>query len=434
MTRKAGSLSTTPIWFDPEYRSNSTDLTGIIKAFGCYLEEQEAAMKMRSRARTIPAKRSFRLAVEAMSCNLILAEMAQGSARVVLPLAHGRMWGGGRYGNPVYGQHFLHIIDLLIRLKLIRQIARGYRVSPKHKALSLYQPTKALFKRLPLDGLDWRSFQREQSKELVILKSDKDEDRKSTPIDYSDSKNTRQWRGQIKRINKWLAAADVDLLDHGQILSVSDDGEIIAPFQMSLRRIFNNGSWRQGGRLFGGFWMSMKKEDRQQRIRIGGEIIEEVDYDQLYPTLAYVRARAEMPDGDFYDIAGDGSSRAGWKILVNAMLFAEKRLGSWPKNTKIHFPGELKLRDAVRMVEKKHAPLIPLFGTGIGYELMYFESEMLIAVISHLFENGIVALPLHDAVLVSRSNAKAAQNAMQDEFTHRTYSRRATVSIKVMSN
>jgi hypothetical protein len=343
------------------------------------------------------------------------------------------MWGGGRYSNPVYGQHFLDIIDLLTRLKLIRQVARGYRVSEKHKALSLYQSTKTLFRHLPLDGLDWRSFRREQYRELIILKSDKDEYRKSAPIDYRESKNIRIWRGQVNRINKWLAAADIQLQDHTHIPHVGDDGEIIAPFQMSLRRIFNNRSWREGGRLFGGFWMSMKKEDRT-RIRIDGETIAEVDYRQLYPTLAYVRARAEMPDGDFYDIAGNRSSRAGWKKLINAMLFAEKRLGSWPENTKMHFPAGLKLRDAVRMIEEKHAPLVPLFGTGIGYKLMYFESEMLIAVISHLFENGIVALPLHDAVLVGRSNAIAAQNAMQDEFTYRTMSRRATVSIKVIGN
>ncbi len=343
------------------------------------------------------------------------------------------MWGGGRYGNSVYGQHFLDIVDLLTRLKLIRQVTRGYRISQKHKALSLYQPTKALFKHLPLDGLDWRSFRREQSKELILLKSDKDKDGKSSPIDYRDSKNTHIWRGQVKRINKWLAAADIQLQGRTRIPDVADDGEIIAPFRMSLRRIFNNGSWREGGRLFGGFWMSMKKEDRQH-IRIDGESIAEVDYDQLYPTLAYVRARAKMPDGDFYDISGDGSSRAGWKKLVNAMLFAEKRLGSWPDETKMQFPAGLKLRDALRMIEQKHAPLIPLFGTGIGYELMNIESEMLIAVISGLFKNGIVALPLHDAVLVGRSNATAARDAMQYEFTYRTLSRRATVSIKIIRN
>jgi hypothetical protein len=141
-----------------------------------------------------------------------------------------------------------------------------------------------------------------------------------------------------------------------------------------------------------------------------------------------------MPAGDFYDVAGDGSSRAGWKKLINALLFGEKRLGSWPQDTKKHFPAGLTLRDAIRMIEQKHAPLIPLFGTGIGYQLMYFESEMLIAVVSYLFKNGIVTLPLHDAVLVGRSNAEAAQNAMQGAFAHRTMSQRATVSIKVMGN
>jgi hypothetical protein len=58
-----------------------------------------------------------------------------------------------------------------------------------------------------------------------------------------------------------------------------------------------------------------------------------------------------MPDGDFYDITGDDSSRAGWKVLINGMLFADGPLGNWPKDSQKHFPKEMSFKEAVGLRE-----------------------------------------------------------------------------------
>lgn len=111
------------------------------------------------------------------------------------------------------------------------------------------------------------------------------------------------------------------------------------------------------------------------------------------------------------------------------MLFANGPLGNWPKGVREHFPEGTKLRDVFEMLQRKHAPIAHLFGTGLGYQLMKAESDILIRVVSHLFKQRITALPLHDAVLVARSHAETARKAMQDEFTLRTGSRCSIVSI-----
>jgi hypothetical protein len=175
--------------------------------------------------------------------------------------------------------------------------------------------------------------------------------------------------------------------------------------------------------------MSMPRAERFERIRLDGERIADVDYQQLFPRLAYVRAQAEQPEGDIYDVAGDGTGRDGWKMLLNAMLFADGRLGNWPEGAREHFPEGTKLRDAIEMLKRKHAPIAHLFGKRLGFELMRTESDMLMSVVSFLLKQGITALPLHDAVLVARSHAEAAKKAMQHEFTLRTGSRCAIVSI-----
>ena len=422
------------VWFDPQCRANDYELAAAIKAFGRYLATKEIELKIRSRSRTASARRNFNLAVEAICCNLMIARMVGEGTSLAVPLAHSMMWARGRYANPVYGQHFLDVINLLVRLGLIDRLTKGYRFSAKSKGPSLVKGTRALAEYLPVNNMQWRHIRREPDNELIILKAGKDEDGRSAPIDYQDSKNTKLWRGQVARINEWLASADIDVLPDLGNSTIGEDGLLIAPYRLSLHGTFNNGSWQDGGRLWGGFWMSMKRAERFRRIRIGGERIADVDYQQLYPRLAYARAQAEVPEDDFYDVTGDGSSRNGWKILINAMLFAERPLGNWPENARGCFPEGMKLKEAVKLIERKHEPIAHLFGSGIGYQLMRIESDILVDVITNLFRSGITALPLHDAVLVAESQARTAKEVMEYELARRTGYRRATVKIEVRSN
>jgi hypothetical protein len=418
------------MWFDPQYRARSPELINSIKEFATWLAQRELERGVRVRARAIAARRNFNLAVEALACNLLLLSILEGKTALAVPRSHGFIWAKGRNANPVYGQHFLDLIDLMAQLRLIKKISKGYRISDKLKAPSLVSSTTHLDGHLPLNSFDWRSVRRIDEPEVIILKTGKDEDGRSEAVDYRDSSNTCQWRRQITRINRALQDADIEIVDATVPLRMGEDGGLIVPYRRAVRRIFNNENWQHGGRLAGGFWMSMKREDRFQQIRIDGELVADVDYQQLFPRLAYIRAQAEQPDGDLYDVAGDKSGRGGWKTLLNAMLFADRPLRNWPKGSRQHFPEGTKLRDATELLRQKHRPIAYLFETGLGFQLMRIESDMLISVLTHLFSKEITALPLHDAVLVARSHAEAAREAMQHEFTFRSGSRCAIVSVE----
>jgi hypothetical protein len=119
--------------------------------------------------------------------------------------------------------------------------------------------------------------------------------------------------------------------------------------------------------------------------------------------MAYARAQAQQPEGDLYDVTGDGTCRDGWKKLINAMLFKTKPLGGWPTDTLEALPKGTKFKDAVAAIKRKHAPIAKLFEQGLGYQLMRRESDLLVSVVTALFKQGITALPLHDSVLVARS-------------------------------
>jgi hypothetical protein len=93
----------------------------------------------------------------------------------------------------------------------------------------------------------------------------------------------------------------------------------------------------------------------------------------------------------------------------------------------------MKFKDAVELVRRKHEPIAHLFGTGLGFQLMRIESDVLIAVVSHLFRNDIPVLPLHDALLAAESDAETVKAAMEHELALRTGIRRATVKIDFMT-
>src|SRR5665213_990949 len=411
-------------------RAARPDLKASIETFAGHLESEERRLEIRTRARRDVDHRNFRLAVEAIACNLLVTAMVAPDATLSVPRSHAAMWGRSRYHTPVYGQHFPDILDLMAKLNLIEETTRGYRYSPTAKQPTTIRATLKLSRHLPLGMTDWNAFRRDEEPEVIVLKPEKDDDGRAQPIDYKDSARTAKWRREMRAINVRLTAAPITIIeDDHRAIRLDNNGQPIEPYRRTLRRVFNNEDWNAGGRLFDGFWMTMERSARFRTIRIAGEEIANVDYNSLFPRMAYARAQTEQPDGDLYDVTGDGTCRDGWKVVINAMLFATKPLGGWPTDAREELPAAMKLKDAVAAIKRKHAPIAKLFERGLGYQLMRHESDLLVSVITALFKKGITALPLHDSVLVARSQAETAKRFMEAEFWHRTASARAFVKI-----
>ena len=423
------------VTFDPQRRAADPDLKAALKLFTAHLEKQESFLGTRKRARTERDRRAFLLSVEVIAINLLIAAMVSPDAVLAVPRGHAAIWKQGRYSNSVYGQHFIDILDLLERLELTERLTSGFRFSPQHRQPTTIRPTPALSGHLPLEGTSWTDFKREEEPEVIILKPVKDPKGQASPIDYQDTKLTVKWRREIKAINGWLQGANIEVLgDEHHAVRLDKAGQPIEPYRRTLRRVFNNGDWNAGGRLFGGFWMTMEREARFDSIKIDGQKIVNVDYSSLFPRMAYARAQTEQPDFDLYDVTGDGTCRDGWKQFINALLFAKRPLKGWPTDTAKEFPRGTKLSAVLNASKRKHAPIAKLFEQGLGFQLMHHESEMLVAVVTALFKNGITALPLHDSVLVAYSHADRAKSFMEKEFILRTGSSRAFVKVDKSPN
>ena len=70
----------------------------------------------------------------------------------------------------------------------------------------------------------------------------------------------------------------------------------------------------------------------------------------------------------------------------------------------------------------------PHIGTGgLGHEIQFTESEIMVAVLLKLKAQNIVALPVHDAVVIRASQAEQAQTVMGQIFRLST-----TVALSVL--
>lgn len=415
--------------FDPQRRAaQCSPLKAALEALCATLESREAALGIRQRRRSPAARMGFRLAVEAIACNILTGATLLGRGRaceVAVPRSHAAIYPPARYRPRVYGEHFLAALDLMAHpeVGLIEPAGKGYRYPGSEGRRSTIRATSGFWECIPPDLMERGALTREPPREVLILRERRDPTTgEAADIDYKDNPWTKRWRNEMKNLNARLEAAPIIVLPGATALR-DDEGQPIDPTRRTLRRIFNNGSWHEGGRLYDGFWENMRRSNRCDFLRIGtaehpeGERIANVDYGQLFPRLAYLSCYREPPEEwDLYDIAGTGQHRDGYKQLLNALLCASELPTRWPLKARRAFPPGAKLRDHVAAIRKRHAAIAHLFGSGSGMRLMVQESTILVATVLRLFGSGITALPLHDSVLVAASQADAAKAVMEEEF------------------
>lgn len=243
----------------------------------------------------------------------------------------------------------------------------------------------------------------------IILKSSKESYfDKAQWIDYQDNSITQAYRAQMTEINRWLNDANIDY--------PSSHDKIVDTSKRFLRRVFNEGTFDRGGRLFGGFWLDLKKEERKQELTINDESIVTLDFSQACPKIAYGIANVPSPEFDAYTLPSWKYSRDSTKKIFNSMMMADHPLSRFPKGTKVEFSDNTRFIEIRDQILALHHPIAHLFGTGLGMRLMFIESQILIACLLECMNQGIVALPVHDALIVVESSKEQVREIMLNNF------------------
>ncbi|MCA1397221.1 hypothetical protein [Bradyrhizobium sp. BRP56] len=410
-----------PVALETRWRAAAPDLKAFIAQLTASLLADEDGQGLRQRKRRATDQEKFARAVEAICCGFTANALLGDGRAVAVRL--------GNYASgytSVYGKHFNRAVDLMRARGLLR-LALGHR-SGKVRRASTITPSPAYWNVAPPPG-DWGDLYLEEHRAFVGINFDESGQRRLTPPEDW----LRAATAEVARINDHLRA--LPLRYNGNealpLVEIADRPwvYIATPHHRTVRRAFK-GSIERGGRLYDGYWETMPRADRFRYLTIGGEPVVNVDYGQLFLRLAYALSGLEPPAGDLYDFTGGDHEASDWpslregrKRMVNALISAKRAMRQWPGQTSAEramvrslFPAGTKPSNVVAGIKARHhAIAAEWFERGRGGELQRLESDILTAVMLKLISVGIGALPLHDSVIVARSDGEAARRVMLEE-------------------
>ena len=410
--------------FNPFLCAKTDKLMALIAEVQTQMSGYEAYYETRKRARRPADQITYNRTVEAILCDLCAVEFEPNNDSIHLPLSNKVLRTKSRYKGTALGKTLPDILKVMsapeMGLVVVEKGHSTFKIVDDDLNVAFAGGQQTILRAGPkllsrIDGFDITRGDMGQAPEdeVLILRAPK---RHSNSIaayqEYDDDKTTLSLRQQMNDINAWLDTADISC-SHSQV----------DPTQRRLRRIFNNSDFAQGGRLYGGFWQAMSSDERQEHILIEDDWCVELDYGQMSLAILYGLTGTKPPEGDLYDLSAEGiptDYRKGIKTVIQALINSSKVPTKMPKGVRKLIPSRYSINDILEAVARKHPAIYPQMTSGIGMQLFRKESDILVDVLLTLKTQGIVALPIHDAVVVQDDNSDKAKAVMKKVFKEHT--------------
>ena len=407
-------------FFNPLRNAKTPSARAVVADVINQLQSYERYHGLRKRARKQADLEIFNRQIEAIICEAIHRHITGADKRIAISLSNrylSRRDSESKILNNTLSQN---IKNLASPEMAFLELQAG---NQKTGEVTSFWAGNRLKTRINEHKLTYLDLALERTKNVIELREAKAHGQaKGKLIKYSETEITCRYRDEMEQINAYLKAADICYQGNKDI----DDSRV------ELKRIFNNSSFEQGGRLYGGFWLAMKSTDLRD-ITIDDEWVVALDYGQMAIRLAYSLAKAPIHFEDAYILnRKTDSAREVIKRLMNIMLNAPTtKAWAVPKRlTAMHKDSDFQ-RKLMAEIREFHKPIAHLFGGQYGMKFMFLESEILIDILLELSGNGIVALPIHDCILVKESAQKTAKEIMLRVFKQHT-NLDATVAIEAL--
>lgn len=398
------------------YRFASADnAKGIVAEAIRLLLNYEDRFGLTRNKRRVADQETFDLTVDAILSDLMHHHLVEYPLDIYVTRSNRVLGTRSRYRPRAYSKVFPRILDLLAKSELgyVRQDKAA--PIPGASKSTVIRPGPTLLSRMDGGDIATDDLDEHPHGETIILKRLKDPDNywdEGGLEQYADTPDTERYRHELETINQWLAAADLRF----EPLGIPGPHTSFDIHDRRLRRIFTQARFTSGGRMFGGFWQQLRKHERRQGLRIAGEKAVELDYGQVGARILYGMAGHLPSSDDLYSMHGYNQQRDGIKKVMSAMIFAEARRDSFPKGTKKLFRKTDKIGEVVDAIEAKHPLIKDQFHKGLGHDAQFIESSILVDVLLDLRAKGVVALPIHDAVMVPASKMSITEEIMLRVF------------------
>jgi len=407
-------------FFNPLRKAKTPSANAVVADVIHQLQSYERYYGLRKRSRKKRDLEIFNRQIEAIICEVVHRHLTGADKRIAISLSNrhlSRKDSESRILNNTLSQN---IKNLASPEMAFLELQAG---NQKTGEVTSFWAGKRLKTRINERKLTYLDLTLEKTKNVIELREIKANGQaKGKLIKYPETELTTQYRDEMEQINAYLRDADICYQGEKDI----DDSRV------ELKRIFNNGSFEQGARLYGAFWLNLSSEDKKE-ITIDDEWIVSLDYGQMAVRLAYSLAKAPIAFDDGYLIPNWEKAREATKKLINVMLNSTSSHDwSVPKKVQKLYPYRENIeRHLLADIYSFHKPIAHLFGQPNGMRFMFLESEILIDVLLELNNKGIVALPIHDCILVKESAQQTAKEVMLKVFKQHT-NLDATVAVEAL--
>jgi hypothetical protein len=395
--------------FDPAKTAASEPMRQLVAEVLARIAEAES----RVRRRQAVAQSIHEAAVAALVCDLVHRALREPQGWLTVELSNTALALRTRRA-PFLTEQFRHLVRAMVSHEVAAaDLQLGHR-SPFGGIRSTIRASAWLNQRIDDFTLTFADIGRRGDllgDPLVLRSAKTDGDADELPV--PDTEQARRLRAEMVEINDWIAQADLGWAG-------CDVSEGVDLGQRYLRRIFNDGSLDRGGRLFYGFWQDLKKAPRKQFLRIDGRPIASLDFAQMSVRLAYSQVGVKPPDGDLYSVLGVGGRREGVKQVLNALFAASKLPSRMPQGARELFPRRIKVADVIEAISHRHPALVPLFGTAQALVHQNIDSRVVVRSLLKLKMLGVVALPIHDCLLVKDVHASLTKEVLETAFLEET--------------
>lgn len=210
-------------------------------------------------------------------------------------------------------------------------------------------------------------------------------------------------------------------------------------YDIQLRKVFNNSSWKQGGRSYvTGEGSGIMKRSFRKDIRIDGNPTVEIDFKSLHPSMIAEFQGYKLPEGfDPYGIQLEGYDKKtlrsiakiafmcifNSKNLTQATAAVSQELRDLRDDDGKHIPTQWKEKGLVPTVIQVKLILQELamhniyaqdwVFSGKGIFLQNTDSKIMDLVIQQFLDVDEFMIPVHDSVVVEERLKDFAVNAMQ---------------------
>lgn len=318
--------------------------------------------------------------------------------------------------------------------------------------LSRMRATEALVALWAEHGFRSEMIKRFKPDETIILKGEpyikeyiykeKKRKRKVKPEipDYKDTREVQKMRKAVDAYNLLLDRTYIDvdvdcitqadreeLLD--RLLNAKDKFRYTIDLgSKQVYRVFNNGSFKEGGRFYGAWWIGCPSILRKY-ITIKGEPTCELDYSGIHIHLLYAFKRMNFAalKTDAYELIDNDPERKLNKLILLTAYNADT-----PRDTaravfnSARLDGTLRLYQLsshqqiyakLELLKQKHQPISEYIAEGYGSQLQYHDSCVLEQLIKYFTKKKIPILTVHDSIICQRKYRDFVRDKMLELYS-----------------